>query len=125
MYVRQWLSVLKARPQFVTVADWNNFEEETALEDSDSWEDRYGNATPDLYRRITRCYSRLRDGALVKGEYYRNETRRDVYFFDGKALVYQPAMPRRAAVILAPDETFNRLLRRGRGARRSSRSGDK
>ena len=36
LYVRQWLNVLKTRPQFVTVADWNNFEEETAVEDSAS-----------------------------------------------------------------------------------------
>ena len=28
LYVREWLRVLKARPQCVTVADWNNFEEE-------------------------------------------------------------------------------------------------
>ena len=78
-YARQWLQVLKARPQFVTVADWNNFEEETALEDSPSWEDRWGYAVPDLYRRITRAYSRLRSDALVKGEYYRSETRADVF----------------------------------------------
>ncbi len=107
LYIRQWLGVLKARPQFVTVADWNNFEEETALEDSNSWEDRYGFAVPDLYRRITRAYSRLRDGRLVKGEYYRSETGPKVYLFDGKALVYQAAMPRRAAVIVVPDDMFS------------------
>jgi hypothetical protein len=111
-YVRQWLRVLKAQPQFVTVADWNNFEEETALEDSASWEDRSGYAVPDLYRRITRAYSRLRSEKLVKGEYYRSESHAEVFLFDGRALVYQSAMPHRAAIILVPDETFKTLSRR-------------
>ncbi len=116
LYVREWLRVLKARPQFVTVADWNNFEEETALEDSVSWEDRSGFAVPDLYRRITRAYSRLREERLVKGEYYRAETRAEVFLFDGHALVYQAAMPRRTAIILVPDGMFKKacvpLIRR-------------
>ena len=135
LYVREWLRVLKARPRFVTIADWNNFEEETAIEDSYAWEDRWGHAVPDLYRRITWAYSRLRAalavaegqvaktrsggegspvalaGALVKGEYYRAETRPEVYLFDGKRLVYSAAMPRRAATILVPDEIFERLKR--------------
>jgi hypothetical protein len=133
LYVREWLRVLKARPQFVTIADWNNFEEETAIEDSYAWEDRWGHAVPDLYRRITRACAQLRVGlvaadgqtaktvtreadaqplwtnALVKGEYYRSETGPEVYLFDGKQLVYKAAMPRRAAIILAPDEVFARL----------------
>jgi hypothetical protein len=73
-YAREWLRVLKARPKYLTIADWNNFEEETALEDSYSWEDRMGYAVPDLYRRITRAYCHLRTGTLVKGEYYKDET---------------------------------------------------
>ena len=132
-YVREWLRVLKARPQYVTVADWNNFEEETSIEDSYAWEDRWGHAVPDLYRRITRAYARLRlalalaerpatgtqpdapdpkgtwANALVKGEYYRSESGPKVYLFDGKGLVYQTGMPRRAAIILVPDEVFERI----------------
>ncbi len=133
LYVREWLRVLKARPQFVTVADWNNFEEETAIADSYAWEDRWGHAVPDLYRRITRAYASLRAGvaaadgqvaktgrrkedsrspwakALVKGEYYRSETEPEVYLFDGQRLAYQAGMPRRAAIILVPDKLFGRL----------------
>ncbi len=108
-YVREWLRVLKARPHYVTIADWNNFEEETALEDSYGWEDGRGFAVPNLYTRITRAYSRLRSGALVKGEYYRAESDAKVYQFDGTRLVYKAAMPRRAAVILVPKEVFETL----------------
>ncbi len=98
--------MLKARPQFVTVADWNNFEEETAIEESYAWEDSRGHCVPDLYVRITRAYSRLCRSELVAGEYYRAEEQPEVYRFDGKRLVYQSGMPRRATVILVPSELF-------------------
>ena len=57
-------------------------------------------------------YSRLRNETLVKGEYFRSETDPKVFLFDGQALVYQAAMPRRAAVILVPDALFQALLQR-------------
>ena len=114
LYAREWLRVLKAQPEYVTVADWNNFEEETAIEDSYAWEDHWGHVVPDLYRRITRAYSRLRTGQLVSGEYYRAETKPDVSFYDGKRLVPAAAMPRRTAVIPVPDAMFEQL-RKERG----------
>lgn len=106
LYVREWLRVLKARPQYVTIADWNNFEEETAMEESYAWEDARGHSVPDLYVRITRAYSRLRDGKYVKGEFYRAEDAPEVYLFDGSKFIYQAGMPRRATVILVPKEIF-------------------
>lgn len=102
LYARMWLRVLKAQPQFVTIADWNNFQEETALEDSVSWEDPWGYATPDLYTRITRAYSRLRTGRLVEGEHYRDEALADLYLYDGGQLLRQRERPRRAPVIVTP-----------------------
>jgi hypothetical protein len=81
------------------------------MEDSYAWEDGRGFAVPNLYTRITRAYSRLRSGALPKGEYYRSESDAKGYRFDGTRLVYEGAMPRRAAVILVPDEVFEALGR--------------
>lgn len=107
-----WLRVLQARPRYVTIADWNNFEEETAIENSYAWEDRLGHATPDLYTRITRAYAGLRSEALVKGEYYRDENTPEVYLYDGGRLVHQMAMPRRAAVIVTPAGTLARIRQR-------------
>jgi hypothetical protein len=109
LYAREFLRVLKAKPRFVTIADWNNFQEESAIEDSWGWEDRFGYATPGLYTRITKAYAQLRSGRLVTGEYYRDEAERDVYLFDGEALVYQGAAPTRAAVILTPVGGLARL----------------
>jgi len=112
LYAREWLRVLKARPQFVTVADWNNFEEETAMEESYAWEDARGHCVPDLYVRITRACSRLRAGNLAKGEYYRAEDQPEVFQYDGSKLVYQPGMPQRATVILVPRELFAEIRRK-------------
>ena len=78
----------------------------------DAWEDGRGFAVPNLYTRITRAYSRLRAGALVSGEYYRSESDAKVYRFDGTRLLYQGSIPSRAAVILVPDQLFERLGRR-------------
>ncbi len=112
LYVRMWLRVLKARPRFVTVADFNNFEEETAIEPSYAWEDPRGHAVPDLYMRITRAYARLRTETPVRGEYYRDEDKPEVFLFDGKRFVHQNAMPRRATVILTPAGMLDRMRQR-------------
>jgi hypothetical protein len=112
LYVRMWLRVLEARPRFVTIADWNNFEEESAIEDSFAWEDRRGHAVPDLYRRITRACSRLRAETLVPGECYRDAGRPELFLFDGKRLAPRAEPPRRAAVIVAPAGMLERIGRR-------------
>ncbi|HEY3281676.1 MAG TPA: hypothetical protein VGN26_05330 [Armatimonadota bacterium] len=101
-YAREWLRVLRLRPRYVTIADWNNFEEESALEDCSTWEDPWGYAVPALYRRITRAYSRLRTGELVKGEYYREEGSKQVYLYDGERLTRHRGPVRRATVIVTP-----------------------
>lgn len=115
LYVRMWLRVLEANPQVVTIADWNNFVEETAIEDCYNWEDASGYAVADLYTRITRAYSRLRKGQLVKGEYYRDEVKPEVYLFDGKSLVHQSGMPERATIIYVPEGWLDRIRRRSAG----------
>lgn len=102
LYGRMWQRVLAARPEFVTIADWNNFQEETAIEDSFTWVDPKGYCTPDIYRRITTAYALLRSGTLVKGEYYRDEKERRIYHFDGARLELQAGIPQRAVVIVAP-----------------------
>ena len=107
-YVAEWLAALKGRPQYLTIADWNNFEEETAIEDSDSWEDQSGYAAPDLYRRITRAYCRLRSESLVCGECYRDENAQEIFFFDGVSLKRRVAPPPRSAVIVTPAGLLDR-----------------
>ena len=93
-YVREWLRVLKARPQYVTIADRKISKKENGRSRRVMpGEDGRGFAVPSLYTRVTRAYSRLRSAALVKGEYYRSESDAKGYRFDGIELVYQGAMP--------------------------------
>lgn len=107
LYAANLLHALKSGPRFITIADWNNYQEETAIEDSYSWTDPRGYCVPDLYRRITRAYSRLRSGEFVAGEYYRDEDNPDVYLYDGTGFVYQGAEPRWATVIVTPAGTLD------------------
>ena len=106
---RMWLRVLKAALRFVTIADWNNFEEGTALEDSYAWEDPRGYAVPNLCTRPTRAYPRLRTEPPLKGEYYRDEAEPEVYLFDGGRFVHPFALSRRATVIVAPAGMLERM----------------
>ncbi|NLE58647.1 MAG: hypothetical protein GX616_09825, partial [Planctomycetes bacterium] len=103
------------------VADYNNFEEETAIEPSYTWEDTRGHAVPDLYVRITRAYARLRTETPVRGEYYRDEERPEVFLFDGRRFIHQAAMPRRAAIILTPTGMLDRMRSRHGAGSPSSR----
>ncbi len=116
LYVRMWLRVLKAQPEYVSIADWNNFEEETAIEDSYAWEDQRGHCVPKLYTRITRAYSRLRDKKLVKGEFYKDEIKPEVWAYDGEYLVHQSAMPLRAAVIVVPNGWLEQICKKRKPA---------
>ncbi len=45
----------------------------------------------------------------VKGEYYRDKSKPEVYLFDGKQFIYQGGMPRRAAVIVTPAGMLDRM----------------
>ncbi len=108
-YEECWLKALKARPQFVAIADWNNWQEQTAIEDSPAWTDTYGASTPDWYRQITRGYASLRSGKLLQGFYYREEGKPEVYYFNSRRkLVHVPAYPRRKAVIVTPEGWLDR-----------------
>jgi len=48
----------------------------------------------------------------VKGEYYKDENTPEVYLYDGRRLVHQAAMPRRAAVIVTPAGMLARIRER-------------
>ncbi len=101
-YMECWLRVLQVRPRFVTVADWNNWAEETAIEDSPFWKDSYGDAAPRLYRQITRAYAAiLRRNELLSGYCYREDESDLVYRWNGRVLE-RHENPHHAPVILLP-----------------------
>lgn len=112
-YCECWLRILKQRPAYVTIADWNNWAEETAIEDSAQWTDYYGTPTPDWYRRITLGYATLlRTGRLLSGFFYRDEHSEQIYRSSTRQLTLQPTKPHGAPVLVLPDGWLDRLPRR-------------
>ena len=110
LYARMWLAVFKARPRFVTIADWNNFQEETALEDSWSWEDRDGRVAPDLYTRMTTAAIRLLRGALTPGCCYAADGDKQLYRCDGARLTPVERLPPRSTALLMPSDWLPSFL---------------
>ena len=113
LYARMWLAVFKAKPRFVTIADWNNFQEETALEDSWTWEDRDGRAAPRLYTDLTRAASAWLRGRLEEGACYREENGTAWFLARNGRLVPAAAPPPRAAELLVPAGELNRFQTNG------------
>lgn len=102
-YMESWLRVLKAHPRFTLLTDWNNWQEQTSLEDSSDWKDSYGYSTPNWYRQITTAYAALRARHFLSGAYYRAEGETSVYYCSrAQVFVHVPAYPHRKPVILVP-----------------------
>lgn len=100
-----WLRVLKARPRYVAIADWNQWEEQTAIEDSSQWVDHYGMSCPNWYRQITRGYAALRLHELLHGFYYRDESQQAVYYCTRHLkLVHVPEYPHQMPTIVTPTD---------------------
>ena len=102
-YMGQWLRVLESRPQYVTICDWNNFHEETAIEDSEEWVDYYGTPTPDWYRRISQGYIHLlRTGRLINEFYYQEDGSKEIWQSSMRQLTLQTKKPHGAPILLLP-----------------------
>ncbi len=102
-FIDCWLRVLKARPRYVAIADWNQWHERCAVEDCTDWTDHHGYSTPDWYRQIIQGYKAMSRGRLLPGWYYRHEGSGNVYRFDGKVLVHQGEYPHRRPTLLVPE----------------------
>ena len=112
-YMRHWLRVLASKPRYVTICDWNNFFEETAIEDSLEWTDTYGTPTPDWYRQITKQYvTLLQTGGLTSGCCYKEEDSDKIWQSSVRQLTLQKAPPHGAPVILLPSGMLDSLPKR-------------
>jgi hypothetical protein len=88
-YIRSWKQIIAAKPRIVTICDWNNWNEETAIEGSigkNGWTDLRGNPTYDWYLKITRAYASVFKGTLLPETYVRQEGSDTVYRWDGVCL---------------------------------------
>jgi hypothetical protein len=106
-----WLRVVQAMPRYVAIADWNQWHERCAVEDTTDWWDLHDYSTPDWYRQIIQGYKAMTQGTLLPGWYYRLETSPNVYQVvqaekgtpgELKA-VYQGQFPHRHPVLRVPE----------------------
>jgi hypothetical protein len=102
-YRRAWINVLKRNPDHVLLSDLNGFNEGTAIEDSASWKDTYGDTAPSWYRLLTQGYVAAYKGELLDTFYYRQESLPEVYQWISGRFVYQQAYPHKIPVIVVPD----------------------
>jgi hypothetical protein len=88
-YVRAWKQVIAAKPRLVTICDWNNWNEETAIEGcvgERGWTDLTGTPTYDWYLQITRAYAAVFRGSLPKGTYVKEDGDKRVLRWEGSCL---------------------------------------
>jgi hypothetical protein len=108
-YMNHWLLVLKNRPRNVVIAAWNDWAEETAIEpayarvaNAEKFLDYYGVEVPDWYLQITEAYANLRIG-FMEGNFYKTESKSEVYKVVRGKFEYQNEMPHEKPVIIVPD----------------------
>jgi hypothetical protein len=70
------------------------------------WTDSYGNKTPYLYEEITFGYTNLKYG-LLKDYYYREESSKQIYRYNGSSLTKVSKEPAYHPVIVIPDAYFD------------------
>ena len=109
LFVREWLRAIKANPEIIMIASWNDFAEETSIEpatrldgNAELWADSYGTECPAFYADMARGYSLLRYG-LENGAYVREENNVSVYLVTETGLVPQGVMPKCHPVLFVPD----------------------
>ena len=97
---------MSINPNISLICDWNNWNEETAIEGCigpNGWKDLYGISTYDWYLQITRAYSNIfRTNNILSGTYVRDNNAPEVYLWNGTSLVYQAVFPHQKPVISLP-----------------------
>jgi len=105
-YINSWLEVIRDKPMFTFITDWNNFHEEFAIEGcggTNGWKDYYGSLQPDWYLQITSAYSTIfKTEVIPSGTYVWEEKSSSVYLVNGHSLTYQGVLPHSKPVIRLP-----------------------
>ncbi len=88
-YIRSWERIIEKMPKMAIITDWNNWNEETAIEGCvgpHGWKDFLGNPTYDWYLKITADYASIFHGHLPKDAYMEEKGSDTVYVWNGKSL---------------------------------------
>ena len=89
-YIDSWERIIDVNPNMVLICDWNNWNEETAIEGcigDSSWRDLNGNKTFDWYMKITKyCSGIFLEDSLYTGVFLQQEGNPAVYKWNGSVL---------------------------------------
>jgi hypothetical protein len=108
-YIDSWKRIIDKHPNMVLIGDWNNWNEETAIEGcvgDNSWEDLNGNKTFDWYMKITKYCSRIfLEDSLYTGVFLQQEGYPNVYKWNGSVLEINDSeyKPFREPIIKLPE----------------------
>lgn len=114
-YMNAWKQVIAAMPKKVLIADWNNWNEESAIEGcvgDSGWKDYYGTSQYDWYLQITQVYSSIfKTETVPNGAYVRDANHSAVYLMNNGQLIYRGEWPQwkpaGKPVILLPQNWLN------------------
>ena len=110
LYRRLWLRALKAKPEMIVIASWNDHAEETGIEAVNLSENIAGREAekknPYLYEQMTEGYLALKTG-YVKGYYYKAESDNNIYQYTGSKLQKVSSVPEGGVLLWIPDDYYD------------------
>ncbi len=107
-YVSMWLEAIKANPETIVIASWNDHAEETGIEAVNILIPIEGreNEDPYFYQKVTEGYLALRKGYL-ENWYYRAENDTVTYQYRDGKLYKVNSVSEKDVVILLPDDYYS------------------
>ena len=115
-YINSWKEVIKDSPRISMIADWNNWNEETAIEECTGWKDYYNAPQADWYLQITKAYSSIfKTGNIPDGTYVRfDENPSNFYLLSGSLALRQTALPSYKPIIAMPSGWYAKYTKLGK-----------
>ena len=101
---------MKAKPEMIVIASWNDHAEETGIEAVNLSENIAGREAekknPYLYEQMTEGYLALKTG-YVKGYYYKAESDNNIYQYTGSKLQKVSSVPEGGVLLWIPDDYYD------------------
>jgi hypothetical protein len=108
-YQEEWLAAVKANPEMIVIASWNDHAEECGIEAVEILSPIPGretdNKNPFYYEQLTEGYLGLKTG-YIEGFYYRSENENRIYRYQDKKLVKVDGVNDRTSVIVVPSDYY-------------------
>lgn len=102
LYCSRWSRAISSNPGSILLSDWNGWNEGTALSESASWHDNYGDPAPSWYIDLTHGFVQLFKGKLIDGFFYRLDGAPEVFRYSNQQFVYQGQYPHGKPVVIVP-----------------------